>query len=331
MTQQTSQNLQNKLIMSKAKEMQIDCKLLLAGCEDFLELTYRGKTIIINKTRTHKLPLLSGFLAKNKEASNLLLERAGLPVPAYIVVPQMCDEAEHFLHTYRNVTVKPLDASCSIGVTLGIKSVEQLAHAVQLAKQHSDKIMIQKYVDGNDYRVLVIAGKVVAVIGYELATVEGDGQSTIEQLIYQLNEARFLRNEVCEIESFPAINVQSNALHAHLQAQGKTIEDVVEQGERVELFSIDNIPAGEISEINRNQTSDICTANITIAVEAAQALNIDVAGIDIRCKDITAPITIENGGILEVNALPDMSTHFLPFQGSSIDVYKAYLEYLFED
>ncbi|MCR8842089.1 hypothetical protein NQ117_00175 [Paenibacillus sp. SC116] len=331
MTQQIVQNLQNKLIMSAAKEMQIECKLLLPGCEDFLELTYRGRTIIINKTRSHKLPLMSGFLAKNKEASNLLLERAGLPVPAYIVVPQMCEEAEHFLTTYRNVTVKPLDASCSIGVTLGIKSVMQLEDAIQLAKQHSDKIMIQKYVEGNDYRVLVIAGKVVAVIGYELASVVGDGQSTIAQLISQLNEARIIRNEICEIESFKEINIQSNVLHANLQAQGKTIHSALEQGERVELFSIDNIPAGEISEINMNRTNDICMANVNIAVEAAQALNIDVAGIDIRCQDITAPITDENGGILEVNALPDMSTHLLPFQGSSIDVYKAYLEYLFEE
>lgn len=75
------ENLQNRLILNKAREMGIGCELLVDGCEDFLKLSLEHKQIIINKTRTHRLPLIAGLLAKNKQACNLILHEQGMPVP----------------------------------------------------------------------------------------------------------------------------------------------------------------------------------------------------------------------------------------------------------
>lgn len=298
MSQHQVRNAHNKLIQNKAREMGIACKPLIPGCEDFLELSYKGKNIIINKTRSHKMSLMAGLLAKNKEASNLLLRRRGLPVPDDIVVSRMNDEAVDFMNKYKLVTVKPLDTSRSIGVTVGIDKEEDLDRAIQTARLHSEKAMIQKYVEGRDYRVLVIAGQTIGVLEYEPAFVEGDGRSTIGELIHRLNADQLRRNDAGDAGSFQEINIDSKRLFLHLQEQGLTTQAVLEKGTRVELFSSVNAMADEISEIVTDRTHDICPYNENVAVEAAKALNVDVAGIDIRCKDIRLPLNDDNGGFL---------------------------------
>ena len=99
--------------------------------------------------------------------------------------PDMGEEAVRFLKTYELVTVKPLDLNRSIGVTLGIRNEEDLDQAIRTARLHSESVMIQRYVEGFDYRVLVIAGKAVGVLEYRPAFIEGDGRSTIKQLIHR--------------------------------------------------------------------------------------------------------------------------------------------------
>ncbi|MFC5703306.1 ATP-grasp domain-containing protein [Cohnella faecalis] len=274
---------------------------------------------------------MAGLLAKNKDASNLLLRRRGLPVPDYIVVSQAGEEAVRFLNTHRMVIVKPLDTSRSVGVTLRIDREDDLENAVKTARLHSEQVMIQQYVEGTDFRVLVIGGKAIGALEYKPAFIEGDGRSTIEQLIRKLNEDQLRRNSVGDAGSFQPVDVESKSLLMHLQELGKSLQAVLEQGERVELFSGGNILADGISEIVLDRSEDISAVNANIAVEAAKALQVDVAGIDIRCRDIRLPLNDENGGILEVNALPDMIDPSLFFQGASTDVFQSYLQYLFEE
>ncbi|WP_239617993.1 hypothetical protein [Cohnella mopanensis] len=325
------QNAHNKLILQKAGEIGITGRPLIPGCEDFLELSYEGKSIIINKTRSHKMPLMAGLLAKNKEASNLLLRRRGLPVPDDIVVSQMSEEAARFLQAYRMVTVKPLDTSRSIGVTVGIDKEADLERAIRTALLHSDQAMIQKHVVGRDYRVLVIAGQMIGVLEYEPAFLVGDGRSTIEQLIHRLNADQLRRNDAGDAGSFQEISIDCKPMLSHLEQQGLTVQAILEKGSRLELFGSANVLADGISEIVTDRTEEICPANAAVAVEAAKALQVDVAGIDIRCKDIRLPLNEGNGGILEVNALPDMIDPHLFLHGASTDVFHVYLRYLFDE
>jgi cyanophycin synthetase len=206
-----------------------------------------------------------------------------------------------------------------------------LERAIQTALLHSDQAMIQKHVVGRDYRVLVIAGKMIGVLEYEPAFLVGDGRSTIEQLIHRLNADQLRRTDAGDAGSFQEISADCEPVLSHLEQQGLTVQAILENGARLELFGSANVLADGISEIVTDRTEQISPANATIAVEAAQALQVDVAGIDIRCKDIRLPLDEENGGILEVNALPDMVDPHLFLQGASTDVFKEYLRYLFEE
>lgn len=325
------QNLHNRLIISKAREMGIACRPLLQGCEDFLELSYKGRTIVINKTRSHKLPLIAGLLAKNKEATNLLLQRRGLPVPPFTVIQEKGEEAIQFLETQLSLVVKPLDASGSAGVTLDVRTSEQLDAAIQRASLYSKSIMLQQFIPGHDYRVLIINGKIAAVTEYRPAFVIGDGSSSIRKLIEQLNQSRMIRNDIGEMEAFTEIKTDSEQLRVLLAKQGITLNDIIPAGTQMELYDIHNAAANDIREIYMDRTDTIFLANAELAIEAAKALKIDVAGIDMRCQDISMPLTNTSGAILEVNALPDMTYHVFPYQGDSRDVIRLYLEYLFEE
>ncbi|WP_145333000.1 hypothetical protein [Paenibacillus xylanexedens] len=322
------ENLQNRLILNKAREMGIGCELLVDGCEDFLKLSLEHKQIIINKTRTHRLPLIAGLLAKNKQACNLILHEQGMPVPPHIVVAGMGEEAEIFLHQYSSIVVKPLDSSSSQGVTLDVRTATELEAAIQLATQYGSSILLQQYVIGTDYRVLIINEQVAAVNQYRPVYVTGNGSSSVRGLIEMLNRNRIQDTEIGAYEAFPAIDLENTHLLDTLRKQGLALNDVAPVDQEIELYDLRNSAAGKISEFYRDCTDDIHPDNARMMIQAAQALQIDVAGIDVRCKDIRVPITTEQGGILEVNALPDLTHHVYPHGGTTRDVVRQYLEYL---
>jgi len=322
------ENLQNRLILNKAREMGIGCELLVDGCEDFLKLSLEHKQIIINKTRTHRLPLIAGLLAKNKQACNLILHEQGMPVPPHIVVEAMGEEAEVFLHQYSSIVVKPLDSSSSQGVTLDVRTVAELEAAIHLATQYGSSILLQQYVIGTDYRVLIINEQVAAVNQYRPVYVTGNGSSSVRERIEMLNRNRMQVTEIGMYEAFPAIDLDNTHLLDTLRKQGLALNDVSPVDQEIELYDLRNSAAGKISEFYRDCTDDIHPDNARMMIQAARALQIDVAGIDVRCKDIRVPITTEQGGILEVNALPDLTHHVYPHGGTTRDVVRQYLEYL---
>lgn len=188
---------------------------------------------MINKTRSHRLPLIAGLLAKNKEAANHLLQRRGLPVPPFIVVPEMGEKAARFLEASASVVVKPLDASGSTGVTLDVRTREQLVEAIRRAGRSSGSILVQRFVPGADYRVLVIGGKVAAVTGYRPAYVIGNGSSSVRELIRRLNETRIRRRSIGEMEAFAEIKADSPRLKAVLDKQGAALDDLIPAGARL--------------------------------------------------------------------------------------------------
>ncbi|MGN7453565.1 hypothetical protein ACTHPH_01985 [Paenibacillus pasadenensis] len=311
--------------------MGIACRPLLEGSEEFLELERQGKKRIVNRTRSHRMKLMAGLLAKNKEASNLLLRRHGLAVPNYVVVSGHGEEAARFLAENRPIVVKPLDASNSVGVTLRVADGAQLEEAVASALRHSGKAMLQKYVEGTDVRIVVIGGRVVGVLEYVPAFLIGDGEATIEQLVSRLNEAQLARTGDRQEGSYQPVDLGSAPVMERLRACGLGPASVLGQEERLELYPDSTLAADSIREIVLDRSADCHPHLAEAAARAASALELDVAGIDIRCKDIASPLEAENGGILEVNALPDLIDPHLFLTGDSIDVFRIYLDYLFEE
>ena len=188
--------------------------------------------------------------------------------------------------------------------------------------------MLQQYVTGTDYRVLIINDQVAAVNQYRPVYVTGDGSSSVRELIEILNRSRLQDTEIGVYEAFPEIDPDHTRLLDTLRKQGVALNDVPLAGQEIELYDLRNSAAGKISEFYRDCTDDIHPDNAQMMVQAARSLQIDVAGIDVRCKDIRVPMTTAQGGILEVNALPDLTHHVYPHGGTRRDVVRQYLEYL---
>ncbi|WKL00049.1 hypothetical protein Q0F98_22760 [Paenibacillus amylolyticus] len=212
-----------------------------------------------------------------------------------------------------------------------MRTPDELEAAIQLASVHGSSIMLQQYVTGIDYRVLIINGEVVAVNQYRPVYVEGDGTSTVRALIEQLNQDRIEMTHIGEYEAFPQVDAETERLLEVLRAQETTLDEVPAIGKEIELYDLRNSAAGKISEFYKDCTEIIHPDNARMIIQAAKTLQIDVAGVDVRCRDIRTPISREQGGILEVNALPDMTHHVFPHGGTTRDVVRLYLEYLCQE
>lgn len=317
-------NIHNRLIQEKAAEMGISCKPLIQGMEDILVLDNGEKRIFINKTRSHKLPFMAGFLSTNKAAANLLLEESGLPIPAFRLVQGMTREAEEFLQNHSPIVVKPYNTNRGVGIVMNVRKPKELETAISQALQFSSHVMLQKQVEGRDYRILVIDEAIVGVLENRPPEVTGDGVSTISQLIEQANRDP-LRGAKDDFTPLMTIPVDEPLILA-LQSQGLELSSVLPAGVRlpVRLNSNDYTGGGTV-----DRTDEICEENARIALQAAQCLGIDVAGIDLRCPDISIPLSQTGGGIIEINVLPGMDSHVLPTEGKPRDVIGAYLRYLF--
>lgn len=318
-------NLHNRLIAEKAAEMGISCRTLIPGIEDILILDNGEKRIYINKTRSHKLPFIAGFLSTNKVATNLLLEEAGLPIPAFCLVQEVTEEAKQFIEKNAPIVVKPYNTNRGVGIVMNVHHQEELTAAVSHALNYSSHVILQKQVEGCDYRVLVIDKQIIGVLENRPPFIIGDGHSNIEELITQANRdpRRGSKDDLKPLMTIPI----DEPLLLYLQSLNLDITSVLNKGKKLYVrLNSNDYTGGE----NIDCTDHICEENERIALDAAETLGIDVAGIDLRCRDISQPISQSEGGIIEVNALPGMDGHMIPSQGKPRDAIGAYLRYLFK-
>lgn len=263
--------------------------------------------------------------ACDKALTKRLLEEAGIPVPCGSVV----ETEEEALEAARDIgyplAVKPLDGNQGKGITTCIISNEQLREAFAIASRHGKSIIVERHYDGRDYRVLVIAGQVIAVAEREAAHVTGDGKHTISELISHLN-ADPSRGNGHEYSLTKV--VIDDQLERYLEKTNRSLASVPALGERVRLRGTANLSTGGTA-IDR--TDDIHPSNISLMERAVRAIGLDVAGIDVIAEDISKPMTELNGAVLEVNAAPGLRMHLNPSQGRARAVGEAVVSTLFHD
>jgi cyanophycin synthetase len=266
-------------------------------------------------------------IASNKRLTNQLLHGVGIPVPRGATV----DNFEEALAVARSIgypiVMKPMDGNHGRGVQINLQSDEDVAKSFRYAQDESrnGQVMVESYITGKDYRILVIDGKMIACAERVPAHVVGDGTSTVAELIEITNSDP--RRGIGHEKVLTRIPINQSLIGV-LERNGQTLETVPEEGEFVQLQLTGNMSTGGIS---RDRTSEIHPDNIEIAEQAAMIIGLDVAGIDVIADDITRPLKDQAGAICEVNAGPGFRMHTHPTEGEPQDVARPVLDTLFPE
>ena len=279
----------------------------------------------IRATMTSRTSAIGVDVASDKSLTNQLLDSAGLPVPRAEVV-QSADAAVIAAQRLGfPCVVKPLDGNHGRGVHLDLRSTDEVRAAFDgaLGESRSGDVIVETYVAGNDYRCLVIAGKVAAIAERVPASVTGDGEHTVRRLVDIANAdpRRGIGHE--KVLTRIAVN---DAAEAIVHAQGFGLDDVLPAGTWVKLALTGNMSTGGTS-IDR--TIEAHPDNVEIAETAAQIVGLDVAGIDFICPDIATPVRETGGAIVEVNAAPGFRMHTHPTEGEPQYVARPVIDSLF--
>ncbi|MEX2202800.1 MAG: cyanophycin synthetase [Actinomycetota bacterium] len=279
----------------------------------------------IRATMTSKTSSLAVDIAGDKDMTRRLLHAAGLPVPRGELV-RTDDEAVNAAKRIGfPVVTKPFDGNHGRGVALELRSDRDVRQGFKRALKESrgGLVVVESFVTGQDYRVLVVGGKMVAVAERVPAHVIGDGEHTVAELAQITNEDP--RRGIGHEKVLTKIKVDEAAV-ALVKKQGFAMDDVPPEGAFIKLVSTGNMSTGGIS-IDR--TWEAHEENVEIAEEAARVVGLDVAGIDFLAPDITKPVRETGGAIVEVNASPGFRMHTHPTEGEPQYVAKDVVDLLF--
>ena len=260
-------------------------------------------------------------IASDKDLTKSLLKACGVPVPEGQVVnsPEEAWEAAQSIGL--PVVVKPSDGNHARGVTLDLRQQHDIEAAYHVAYPEGSDVMVERFIPGDEHRLLVVGGKVVAAARGELVSITGNGRSTVVELIdAQLNSDPRRGHE----EEYPLelIDVASNvAVQLEIKRQGLTAEDVPEAGRQIVVQRNGNVAV--------DCTDDVHPEVAYIAQLAARVVGLDIAGIDMVAQDISKPLHTQGGAIVEVNAGPGLLMHLKPAVGASRPVGQAIAEHLF--
>ncbi|MDQ1689797.1 MAG: cyanophycin synthetase [Frankiaceae bacterium] len=279
----------------------------------------------IRATMTSGTAALAVDIAGDKELTTKLMAAAGLPVPRSQSVRDADEAVEYAERIGYPVVVKPLDGNHGRGVCLDLRNAEDVRANYPIAEEQSRRgwVLVENYVTGNDYRVLVVGGRMVAVAERVPAHVIGDGIHTVSELVERTNADP--RRGVGHEKVLTRIKVDAAAV-ALAAEQGFAMDDIPPTGVTVKLTLTGNMSTGGIS-IDR--TMEAHPDNVEIAEEAARVVGLDVAGIDFICPDISEPVRDRGGAIVEVNAAPGFRMHTHPTVGEPQYVAKPVVDLLF--
>ncbi|MBK4735649.1 cyanophycin synthetase [Noviherbaspirillum pedocola] len=262
-------------------------------------------------------------IAQDKELTKKLLAAAGVPVPRGRIVADVVSGWDAALQVGLPVVVKPRDGNQGKGVTVNIDTREGLEKAIAVAQEYGDEVIIEQFLSGNDFRLLVVGRKLVAAARRDPPQVVGDGVHTVKELVDAVNADP--RRGSGHSTSLTKIRFDDIAL-ARLAAQGYSADSVPARGERVMLRNNANLSTGGTAT---DVTDDVHPAVAASAIEAAQMVGLDICGVDMVCDSVLRPLEEQDGGIVEVNAAPGLRMHLAPSYGKARPVGEAIIEDMF--
>ena len=264
-------------------------------------------------------------IAQDKELTKKLLDAAGVPVPHGRVALDADDAWAAALEIGLPVVIKPKDGNQGKGVTVNITTKEQMTAGFVAAAEFRDDIMVERYLPGNDFRLLVVGDKLIAAARRDPPQVIGDGVATVRQLVDKVNLDPRRGNG--HSTSLTKIRFDDIAL-ASLAAQGYEADSVPPRGQRVILRNNANLSTGGAAT---DVTDDVHPEVAARAVAAAHMVGLDICGVDLVCDSVLKPIEEQGGGVVEVNAAPGLRMHLSPSFGKGRAVGEAIIGTMFAD
>lgn len=262
-------------------------------------------------------------IAQDKELTKKLLDAAGVPVPMGRSVSDPEDAWAAALEIGLPVVIKPKDGNQGKGVTVNVTTKEQLVAGFHAASEFRDDILVERYLPGHDYRILVIGDKMVACARRDPPQVVGDGVHSVRELVEQVNKDP--RRGEGHGTSLTRIRFDDIAL-ATLAKHGMHADSVPSKGQRVVLRHNANLSTGGSAT---DVTDDVHPEVAARCIAAAHMVGLDICGVDLVCDSVLRPIEEQNGGIVEVNAAPGLRMHLSPSFGKSRPIGEAIVDTLF--
>jgi cyanophycin synthetase len=277
----------------------------------------------IQATTTGRTGNIAVELAGDKEETNSILRDLGLPVPEQRLVRRQTDAVRAAKAIGFPVVLKPLAGNHGRGVSINLKTGEEVEVAFEKAQEHGRTVIVESFIEGYDHRLLVIDGKLVAAAKREPGHVVGDGERSIEELVAIVNKDP--RRGVGHEKVLTRLELDHQAERL-LKKIGYDKDTVPPKDEVVYLRSTANLSTGGTAI---DVTDTIHPDNREMAVRAIKAIGLDIGGVDFLTRDITLSYREAGGAICEVNAGPGFRMHVAPSEGTPRDVGGAVVDMLF--
>ncbi|GAA4800829.1 cyanophycin synthetase [Lysobacter hankyongensis] len=277
----------------------------------------------IQATVTGKTPHIAVELASDKEETNKILGSLGLPVPRQELVQSEGAARRAARRIGFPVVTKPYNGNHGRGISIRLTSDEEVVEGFLKAKEISRSVIVETYLEGDDHRLLVVNGELVAATKRTPGHVVGDGTHTIRELVEIVNQdpRRGIGHE--KVLTRIELDAQAEMMMARVDV---TADTVPEAGRIIYLRSTANLSTGGTAT---DVTDIIHPDNREMAVRAIKAIGLDVGGVDFLSTNIAESYKTIGGGICEVNAAPGFRMHVAPSEGKPRDVAGPVIDMLF--
>jgi D-alanine-D-alanine ligase-like ATP-grasp enzyme len=282
------------------------------------KFTYQDKSWYIINTATPLTNSPSSTIAKRKYLTNLVLTEAGLPVPKQVPLNSPVD-AIKFFDTYKRIAIKPAQQLGGIGITLLPNSEQDVINAFNVAKEKnlsksSTKVLGEEFLEGENYRLLVVGNKVIGAVRRKAAHIVGDGKHTIQELIDISNEER-------KKDILKPIKID-NEVKLRLRELNMTLDSIPKIQQKIQLRYSCNLTTGGTTQECMKEVDQYYK---DLAVNAIKAIGMEFGGVDIITPNITKKVKC---GINEINYNPGLRLHYKVTEGEVVKVAVPIMEYI---
>ena len=286
---------------------------------NLVQFGYGNQQRRIWTAETDQTSAIAETISRDKDLTKSILEACGVPIPQGRAVANAQDAWQAAQELGLPVVVKPVDGNHGRGVFINLNTQPEIEAAYAVAVDEGSGVLVERFIRGNEHRLLVVGGKLAAAAKGQAALVTGDGKHTIDELIaLQINSDP--RRGRGEDQPLNPVRIDS-AARLELKRQGFDSQSVAPAGCEVLIQRNGNVAF--------DCTDDVHPEVAALAALAAKAVGLDVAGIDLVTEDISKPLSATGGAIVEVNAGPGLLMHLKPAEGQPREVGKAIIDYMF--